>query len=393
MTETDVDGSGGSQSSEFPPQSDQSTVDDRAYRPGSANNQSSTITTEQKWTSLFNSILSDMHKRLKQTVQSGSSGSRLSDIFPFLFDNPPYRHWSAKFTNTPVPDETNSQKPDIVLLDKDVVLRRPTEITWADILTCVEITDTLFKEDAPVYLGVATKAYLMMREQPWRRFVVLFSIAAKNLRAHYFDRSGLIITRPIQIDKNPVRLVDMLNAVTLGKREVLGFDPTIHMCNEVCRGQHKHLRAGAIGWIRRDAQVPVIYSIMEKLWRSQGLFSRGTTCYRVQDDSGAEYALKDCWVDEAKKTHEVDILKMVAGIPNVVTLVDEWDVMYDGKPDSTSNIRQQGGSLPGGHCNRCHRRILLTPCGRSLSTFSSKFQLLSVFRDLVIGEFRFVFRV
>jgi hypothetical protein len=168
---------------------------------------------------------------------------------------------------------------------------------------CSEITDTRFSRDAPVYLGVATKAYLMMREQPWHRFVVVFSIAARNLRAHYFDRSGPIITRSIQIDKDPMRLVDMLNTIMLGKHEVLGFDPTIHMCSRACIGSHKDLSIGAIGWIKRnpDAQVPVIYSItVEILWKSQGLFTHGTTCYHVQDDTGTEYALKDCWVEEEK---------------------------------------------------------------------------------------------
>jgi hypothetical protein len=388
VTDTEVEESEGSQSTAFPPPSSDQSMDNRTYRPGKAN-KVSTQTVEGKWTSVFNVILGVMHKQLKHIVQSGSSGSHPAlDNFPFLFDNPPRRYWSSKFANTPVPDETNAQKPDIVLLDQEVMLHN--KITWADVLTGVEITDTDFSKDAPVYIGLATKAYLMMREQPWRRFVVMFSIAAKHLRAHYFDRSGLIITHPIQIDKKPLRLVDMLNTMTLGKRETLGFDPTMHMCSKMCTNTHKDLRVGAIGWIKHNAQTLVTYSIMEVLWRSQGLFSRGTTCYRVQDDSGVEYALKDCWVEEVKKRHEVDILNMVAGTPNVVTLVDEWDVMYDGEPDSTSRIRQRTGSLPAadGYCNRFHRRMLLTPCGKPLSTFSSKSQLLSVFRDLVIGEFR-----
>ncbi|KAJ8590243.1 hypothetical protein M405DRAFT_173064 [Rhizopogon salebrosus TDB-379] len=54
-----------------------------------------------------------------------------------------------------------------------------------------------------------------MREQPWRSFVLLFSIANLKLRAHYFDRSGMIISELIQINPNPVRFVDVLNSVTL----------------------------------------------------------------------------------------------------------------------------------------------------------------------------------
>ena len=390
---TEDEKSEGSQSTIFaaPFPTDQS-ADDREYQPGKAAKRRK-LTTEDRWSFLFNFIHADMHSRLKHVRSSGSRPA--PDIFPFRVDDHlPRRSWSSQFANTPVPDETNAQKPDLVLLDQGVIASTTTEITWADILTGVEITDTAFSKDAPVYLGIATKGYLMMREQPWRRFVVLFSIAAKYLRAHYFDCSSLIISHPIQINKNPTRLVDMLNAMTLGVPKMLGFDPTIHMCNEKCTGTHNNLRDKAIGWILKPSALgQVTYSIMQVLWKSQGLFCCGTTCYHVQDAHGKEYALKDCWVDENKKRHEVDVLKMLAGTPNVVALVDEWDVIYDGEPDSTSRIRRHGGPLhvPEDYCNRCHRRILLTPCGKPLSTFSSKLQLLNVFHDFVTGEFRFCF--
>ncbi|KAG1886156.1 hypothetical protein F4604DRAFT_1917860 [Suillus subluteus] len=73
---------------------------------------------------------------------------------------------------------------------------------------------------------------------------------------------------------------------------------------------------------------------MDVLWKSQGFFCRGTVCYRVRDPTnGKDYAMKDCWVPEAKRYHEVAILERVKGIPNVVQLVDHWDVMYNRKPD------------------------------------------------------------
>ncbi|KAG1786630.1 uncharacterized protein HD556DRAFT_1313382 [Suillus plorans] len=53
---------------------------------------------------------------------------------------------------------------------------------------------------------------------------------------------------------------------------------------------------------------------------------------------GKDYVMKDCWVPEAKRYHEVDVLEHVKGIPNVIQLVDHWDVMYDGEPDCTAQI-------------------------------------------------------
>ncbi|KAG1853581.1 hypothetical protein C8R48DRAFT_610918 [Suillus tomentosus] len=225
-----------------------------------------------------------------------------------------------------------------------------------------------------------------MREQPWRRFVILFSLAANRLRAHYMDRSGLIITRPILITANPTRLVDMLNTMSLGNSKVYGMDPTMHMCDESCKNMQCEVGDQAIGWIEDRQRRKLL--IIAVLWRSQGLFSRGTVCYRVRDKDGAEYALKDCWVDEAKKDHEEKVLEIVRGIPNVVTLVAAWDVQYEGESDSTLRIRKRHGGKfsPGFRC-KYHRRMLLTPCGEPLSTFSTKRELISAFRDFVVGGF------
>ena len=115
-------------------------------------------------------------------------------------------------------------------------------------------------------------------------------------------------------------------------------------------------------------------------------FSHGTICYRVQDQNGEEFALKDCWVDAENLEHEVTLLQAVKGVPNVVSLVKYWDVQYAGQTDCTSRIREH---LPAAliYSNKVHRRMLLTPCGLPLTDFKSVTELVNVFRDLVVGEF------
>ncbi|KAG2365888.1 hypothetical protein BDR07DRAFT_1275830 [Suillus spraguei] len=238
----------------------------------------------------------------------------------------------------------------------------------------------------PLYWGSATKGYLLLREQPWRRFVLLFSIASNKLRLHYFDRSGLIISLPISIAAQPVRVLEVLNTLTLAHTNTLGYDPTMHMCDDICKGTHPDLREDAIGWIEDNNTENL--SIMSVLWRSQGFFCRGTTCYRVQNSHGVEYALKDCWVPEDRKTHEVTVLQMIEDIPNVVKLVADWDVFYDGEPDCTYRIRASQGVCAPQFVRRFHRRLLLTPCGKPLLSYSSKPELLRAFHDFVKGEFR-----
>ncbi|KAG2054212.1 hypothetical protein BDR06DRAFT_1007887 [Suillus hirtellus] len=128
---------------------------------------------------------------------------------------------------------------------------------------------------------------------------------------------------------------------------------------------------------------------MAVLWKSHGFFCRGTVCYRVRNKEGEEYALKDCWVEESKKMHEPTVLRMLKGVPNIVELIDDWDVYYEGQPDCMARIRKKYGQDQrddSAFCNRFHRRLLLSPCGVPLSQFSSRTELIVAFRHFVIAH-------
>ncbi|KAG2344598.1 hypothetical protein BDR05DRAFT_947288 [Suillus weaverae] len=209
------------------------------------------------------------------------------------------------------------------------------------------------------------------------------------LRAHYFDCSGLIISHPFPIHQNmgPVQLTEMLCTLTLLDIHHLGFNPTIHMCNTACTGTHPNLAHEAKGWVKDNHDK--MYSIMKVLWKSHGLFCRGMVCYCVVDEAGNNYALKDCWVTEEKRMHETTILEMVKGIPNIVKLIDHWDMYYEGELDCTACICSQYDM---GHWddliyhNRFHCCILLSPCGEPLSKFSSRQELLTAFHAFVVAH-------
>ncbi|KIK34259.1 hypothetical protein CY34DRAFT_47098, partial [Suillus luteus UH-Slu-Lm8-n1] len=74
-----------------------------------------------------------------------------------------------------------------------------------------------------------TQDYLIMREQPWHYFIVLFSIANLQLHVHYMDCSGMIISQPLPINFNVMHFVNVLNTITLSDLASLEFDPTIHI--------------------------------------------------------------------------------------------------------------------------------------------------------------------
>ncbi|KAG2082121.1 uncharacterized protein F5147DRAFT_783413 [Suillus discolor] len=304
--------------------------------------------------------------------------------------SPIERYWSAEFANSPIPDPYNTQKPDVALFYYKNKLQ---DKTWADVLSFVEHTSSNFAitHDLAVYWGSATKVYLIMREQPWRHFVLAYSICADDLRAHYFDRLGLIISLPTPIHKFPICVTEAIATTVLADPQYFGLDPTIHMCIADCQGTHLSLAVGAKGWVVNNNGKT--YSIMDVLWKSQGFFCHETVCYHVRDPTdGKDYVMKDCWVPEAKRYHEVAILKRVHGIPNVIQLVDDWDVMYDGEPDCTAQIcdRYQQFDLDDKDdhrfCNRFHRWLVMTPCGEPLSHFSSRKELICAFRDFVVAH-------
>ncbi|KAG1802390.1 uncharacterized protein BJ212DRAFT_1304861 [Suillus subaureus] len=245
------------------------------------------------------------------------------------------------------------------------------------------------RHDLGVYWGSATKSYLIMQEQPWHHFILSFSICAEQLHAHYCDHSGLIITLLTPIQSSPSCVADAIAALLLGDLSLLDLNPTIHMCIPSCKGTHTNLAVGAISWVTNNSNNR--YSIMAVLWKSQGLFCHGMACYRVRDPVDGEYMMKDCWVAEVKRYHEVDVLERVKGIPNVVQLVDHWDVQFNGEPDCTAHILDGYGALLGNRldkrfCNRYYQHLLLTPCGDPLWDFSSRKELICTFRDFVVAH-------
>ncbi|KAG1879139.1 hypothetical protein F4604DRAFT_1923294 [Suillus subluteus] len=159
-------------------QSETETWSSQEYQPsGLKKRLRPPMMTKKEFQHLFYTIQYHLHHKLKPHLPFNiSAGSQ---------------YWSAEFTNSPIPGKYNCQKPNIVLFDFTL---KNTSKTWADVLSFVEHTssDLAKKQSIPVFWESVIKAYLMLREQPWHQFIVGFSICANQLRAHYFDRSGVL---------------------------------------------------------------------------------------------------------------------------------------------------------------------------------------------------------
>ncbi|KAI6004882.1 hypothetical protein EDD15DRAFT_2107761, partial [Pisolithus albus] len=213
---------------------------------------------------------------------------------------------------------------------------------------------------------------LVFLDQPWRRFVLGLSVVKQQMRVHFYDRSGCSISPPFDIHSNPHTLVAILTAVMFGPRQCVGFDPIVNV------------------WLILPLQVSrrkVIYnstcanvpdSVPEELEDR-----RGTVVYHARR-LGQMYIIKDHWVENPSQ--EKRMMDLVKGIPSVPTLIDHWEVeIFPSVVDTTSRYRSEK-SLPFMKGKRTHVRAVMSPCGRPLTKFRSKRELVTGIRDILVGK-------
>ncbi|KAG2126561.1 uncharacterized protein EDB93DRAFT_1257510 [Suillus bovinus] len=85
-------------------------------------------------------------------------------------------YWSTEFATSPISDATELRKPDLVLLDYKLRKLDSSEKSWKDVLTGIEITQSDLSSDCkiPLFLGIVTKGYLIMREQPCPNNIIIY---------------------------------------------------------------------------------------------------------------------------------------------------------------------------------------------------------------------------
>jgi len=144
---------------------------------------------------------------------------------------------------------------------------------------------------------------------------------------------------------------------------------------------------GFLGLIREIRVRNVVYEILEVLFSSGGFLGRGTAIYLARHD-GQLYIIKDHWVENPSQ--EAEMMKLVQGTPGVPILIDSWEVEI--KPnivDTTSRYRTEScqASMKG---KRMHVRTVMSPCGRPLTKFRTKRELVICIRDILLGKHGFV---
>jgi hypothetical protein len=148
----------------------------RANPPGTGR-----MTTEEIFVAFFN-VLTTALARHNELSSLRSSGNRI---------------WSGAHSTVPIRGENIPRKPDIIMSDD-------LNPGWAEIKVVAELTSSEYKPAERVAKSLDTKAYLILRHQPWRRFALMMSFCNKyrELRVHTYDRSGSAISPYFDIQRH-----------------------------------------------------------------------------------------------------------------------------------------------------------------------------------------------
>ncbi|KAG0694172.1 hypothetical protein DFH29DRAFT_1006565 [Suillus ampliporus] len=104
-----------------------------------------------------------------------------------------------------------------------------TNSGWAHIKVIAELMTSTFKLSGHVAKTLDTKAYLILRHQPWRQFALMLSISNKccELCVHTYDYSGSTISPHFHIESQNDLFLYIFLAIVFGKDDCIGFNPTM----------------------------------------------------------------------------------------------------------------------------------------------------------------------
>ncbi|KAG1842842.1 hypothetical protein F4604DRAFT_1938561 [Suillus subluteus] len=307
------------------------------------------------------------------------------------------RTWSSANATRPVKDEEIYCKPDLVLLD-DMTAR------WDMIKVVCELTSQLYSPQSTIGKTIDSKAYLLLRRQPWRRFVLLLSLTNGycDLRVHMYDHSGGVVMPCVDIVSNPNIYLHILSCLVFSNLECIGYNHSILIFMKTRRPAQlentsilsclttNRLPAPDQAWeslvespvdeaiqvgtsastskatLTADppkTEIPTdplhthppqpigkilvndhTYDILELIFSSQGLVGRGTVHYlaRRHDE---EYIVTDHWVlgDKDVALNEVAMLQVMQGVRGVPQLIEYW--LVETKPQEVDEMMSYCGKI------------------------------------------------
>ena len=293
------------------------------------------------------------------------------------------RNFTGRYCSTTLDSEvSNIQRQLDVLISKDPISDPKTSRAgWKMVdafgeLKAVESpagtdargTEHYFRKDVEPELQ--NYAYCIFESQEDRRYIPCFSLAGTDARLSIYDRSGVIHSSCFSTLDYTFPFFHLLLGFAYIPDEYLGYDLSI-------TSEPDKLRTVTVAGVQ--------YQIESTIYRSVMITGRATTFWLARDPEGKLCVIKDAWIKTTRGQTEVNFLKLVneLDIKGVCQMIAYEDVMVNGRLDSTDLNR----GLQSGLEDRLHRRIVFKHALVPLTRFKSLKELLSIFKDCLIGMY------
>ncbi|THH04002.1 hypothetical protein EW145_g5837 [Phellinidium pouzarii] len=282
----------------------------------------------------------------------------------------------------------SKRKPDGVVLDSVLSNTEENEADWSDMHAIMRLRVTADSASFnSAFRQILDNARMIFCSQRIRRFVLgVIFISDNTMTFCVFDRSGVLCTERFDIMNDPEKLIRVVVGLLFADLIDLGYDPTVTV----------RVNEGGDGASKKEVVVAlknVEYTIEKTLHVERSIRGRGTTCFLTEHE-GTKCVIKDSWVDEPYMRHEYQILEKISDVEGVPKIMAHEEVEVRGVKDTTATDRlvlsyndywKTKGEWKGiGKVERrVHHRILMTPYGEPLESFTCLHELMTAIKDII----------
>ena len=285
------------------------------------------------------------------------------------------RSWCAGTCNKQPYGASINRKPDLVLVD-GIFIQDGSDrfISWTGIHAFAEVTKS-FPLPKRIVSTVIDKTYLLFISQHDRRFVPALSFNGQaEFSLTLTDRQGQLKTPFISFlhgKANAFLFMRVLMFLMYGPLHNTGRDTT--------------MQCGSDGRVKFISVNGHQYEVVYPIHSLQSMIGRGTTIWLVVRNDNY-YILKDSWIQTSRVGSEIEFLEKLKDDSvlrgRVPHIMEGEDVYVNGLVDNTGRYRIFVGRS---HEARTHRRLVMSPIGKQITTFKSFSEFISALIDIVEG--------
>jgi Fungal protein kinase len=338
---------------------------------------------------------------------------------PSLQHFKPLRYFTSIQSNTPIEGSGMKRKPDIMLVRLIDGRVREGALAWHDLQALIEHTK---ESKAPTRMRdtVITKTYLTFCFQPERDFLISLSILRESFIIVVMDHSGAVETGVLPFNyPNTMVFIRVVMGMAFLPDSYIGVDMSIirrevgvqpgkkfseiHQpyplkaaCNPSiillsCLPCHlsdtNPLAITATpapeGFDTNISTVSIgtqVYPVYKVIFEAKTLIGRATKVFLVKLPDGKTGVLKDSWI-------AVNRISEASFLNGLVTPFGP-ELITNCILRKTSFLRQQVFEAPAVNECREKRRIVTYPAGVHIANFTSLWELIIAFLDIVISTYQ-----